>query len=413
MVIDDNIKERISSVLPLLNESQKRKYLAAESKSLGWGGASAVSDFTGVTRKTIRLGMRELENGEPTSAPLSGDEAAPDPVSRIRRPGAGRKNIEEDQPGIMDALMRLVNNHSFGNPETPLQWTTKSLRNLADELNAEGFHISYVKVGQLLESNGFSLQVNQKMMQAGKQSPDRDAQFNHINETAAAYMDNGQPVISVDCKKKENIGNFKNNGAEYAPMKQPVKVLDHDFPLPEKGKAVPYGIYDINRNEGYVNVGISSDTAQFAVHSIGEWWNSMGKECYPEATSLYICADGGGSNGSRNKLWKKELQDFADKTGITVEISHFPPGTSKWNKIEHRMFSQISKNWRGRPLETIEIVINLIASTTTETGLHIQCGLDRNTYRTGIKVSDEELENVNLIPNEFHGEWNYKITPHI
>ena len=411
-MIDDNTKERINSILPLLNENQKRKYLAAESKSLGWGGASAVSDFTGVTRKTIQLGMKELESGGTDSPALPGGGAVSNPGNRIRKPGAGRKDIETCQPGITDALMHLVNGHSFGSPETPLQWTTKSLRNLADELGAEGFRISYVKVGQLLESNGFSLQINQKMMQVGKQSPDRDAQFGHINKTVAAYMDKGQPVISVDCKKKENIGNFKNNGAEYAPVKQPVKVLDHDFPIAGNGKAVPYGIYDINRNEGYVNVGVSSDTAQFAVHSIEEWWQSMGRECYPEASTLYICADGGGSNGSRNKLWKKELQGFADRTGIAVEISHFPPGTSKWNKIEHRMFSQISKNWRGRPLETIEIVVSLIASTTTETGLNIKCGLDRNIYQTGIKVSDKELESVNLIPNEFHGEWNYRIIPH-
>ncbi len=410
--MDKKSEERIQTVLPMLNEAQRRRYLAAEAQAIGWGGIGEVSKATGVARNTISAGLRELRE----SAIGGGGTESTLPLGRMnqrqRRAGGGRKSIEEKQPGITEALLELVSGHSFGNPENPLQWTTKSLRNLSEELKEQGYCISHMKVGQILKANGFSLQVNQKMLQVGTPSPDRDEQFEHINQTARSYMDEGQPVISVDCKKKENIGNFKNGGAEYCLEKHPVKTLDHDFPLPENGKAVPYGIYDMLHNEGYVNVGISADTAEFAVQSLRKWWQEMGSAAYPFAHKLYITADGGGSNGSRNRLWKTELQKFANETHLDIEVSHFPPGTSKWNKIEHRMFSQISKNWRGRPLVSLAVIISLIANTTTKAGLEIKCGLDPNNYQTGIKVTDEEMQSVSLIQNPFHGEWNYVIKSH-
>lgn len=406
-MLDASTINRINRMLPRLDERLKRQYLAAEAEALGRGGIKEISSLTGVHRNTISAGMRELH-----SDAVVQDTKNPETTRRIRKEGGGRKSTLFLQPGIEDALNRLVDNDSFGNPENPLRWTTRSLRKLAGELGEEGFHVSHVTVGTLLEHMGFSLQVNQKMKQVGRESPDRDAQFRHINARVLEFTQNSQPVISIDCKKKENIGNFKNVGAEYAPQKHPIKVLDHDFPLPENGKAVPYGVYDIAYNEGYVNVGVSRDTAQFAVQSIRTWWNEMGKERFPKAEKIYITADGGGSNGSRCRLWKTELQRFVDEIRIPVEVSHFPPGTSKWNKIEHRMFSQISKNWRGRPLETLAVIINLIASTTTKTGLKIKCGLDTSEYKTGIKVSDEEFGQVKIFPNEFHGEWNYTILPH-
>ncbi len=406
-MLDASTEKRINTIFPRLDERLKRQYLAAEAEALGRGGIKEVSRLTGVHRNTISSGLRELHS-ETNDNEIAKNESS---KSRIRQIGGGRKSVLETQPGIGDALSRLVDGDSFGNPENPLRWTTKSLRNLAEELRAEGFKVSHMTVGMLLKNMGFSLQVNQKMKQAGKESPGRDAQFRHINETVFSYANEGEPVISIDCKKKENIGTFKNDGSEYCPKKQPIKVLDHDFPLPESGKAVPYGVYDMLFNEGYVNVGISKDTAQFAVQSIRAWWYEMGKDRFSEATKLFITADGGGSNGSRCRLWKTQVQEFADEIKIPIEISHFPPGTSKWNKIEHRMFSQISKNWRGRPLETLAIIVNLISSTTTDTGLRIKCGVDTSIYQSGIKVSDEELETVNLVKNDFHGEWNYTIFP--
>ncbi len=402
--MDEKLVKKINTFLPYLNESQSRKYLASEAISLGRGGIAEISAISGVHRNTISAGIRELQSPQ-ENIPEDNKPA------RVRAAGGGRKPITETQPGILEALEKLVSPETYGNPENPLCWTTKSLRNLAEELSAEGFTIKKDKVGDLLKMLGYSLLQNQKMRQVGKGSPDRDAQFQHINATAASYMEASQPVISIDCKKKENIGSFKNNGAEYCPKGEPVEVLDHDFPLPELGKAVPYGIYDLAQNEGYVNVGVSSDTAVFAVNSIRSWWYSMGMLRYPDAGALYITADGGGSNGSRCRLWKTSLQSLADELNIPIEVSHFPPGTSKWNKIEHRMFSQISKNWRGKPLETLEIVISLIASTTTREGLHIKCGFDAHEYKTGIKVSDEELAGVNIIPNDFCGLWNYTIYP--
>lgn len=404
MKIEQKQIDKIKLIIPHLDERQKRIYLASEAEALGRGGAKEISKLFGIHQNTLTAGKKDLYSGEVLKK--EGGQSY-----GIRHKGAGRKTTIENNPGIQEALNKLVDGESFGNPENPLRWTTKSLRNLADELKAEGFSVGYVTVGKMLEGMGFSLQLNQKMKQVGKKSDDRDAQFKHINDTVVEYAEQGNPVISVDCKKKENIGNFKNNGGEYAKKKQPIKVLDHDFPLPENGKAVPYGVYDITNNEGYVNVGISKDTAEFAVQSIRNWWDMMGKERFPGATALYITADGGGSNGSRCRLWKTEIQALANEIGIPIEVSHFPPGTSKWNKIEHRLFSQISKNWRGRPLESLEIIVNLIATTTTAKGLKVKCSLDTKEYRAGIKITDEELDVVNINCNDFRGDWNYTIMP--
>lgn len=406
MKVEQTQIDKINLILPHLDERLKRIYLASEAEALGRGGAKEISKVFGIHQNTLTAGKKDLHSGEVL---VSADGKS----FGTRHKGAGRKTVQDSNPEVMDALDKLVDGNSFGNPENPLRWTTKSLRNLSDALKSQGICVGHVTVGKLLEEMGFSLQVNQKMKQVGQGSPDRDGQFKHINDTVTAYTSQGNPVISVDCKKKENIGNFKNNGAEYAPKKHPVQVLDHDFPLPENGKAVPYGIYDIIHNEGYVNVGISKDTAEFAVQSIRNWWRLMGAENFPKATALYITADGGGSNGTRCRLWKTQLQSLANEINNPIEVSHFPPGTSKWNRIEHRLFSQISKNWRGRPLETIAIVISLISSTTTNTGLKVKCSIDTNQYQTGIQVDDDELAKVNIEKNDFHGEWNYTIMPQI
>ena len=409
--MDTIIKDRITAVLPLLNESQKRRYLAAEAISLGHGGIKEISAISGMHRNTISVGIQELRSGElDTSGKVNNQ-------SRIRAPGGGRKSILEKQPGILDALERLVDPESYGNPMNPLRWTTKSLRNLSEELRNEGFEVHHDKVGDLLEQLGYSLQQNRKMRDGSdpdkKRDPkQRDAQFRHINDTVKKYLDAGRPVISIDCKKKENIGNFKNAGVEFRPIGNPIETNDHDFKDPDKGTVAPYGVYDIAHNEGFVNVGISSDTAVFAVNSIRGWWYSMGSVKYPDAANLFITADGGGSNSSRSRLWKTELQGLADELLLPIEVSHFPPGTSKWNKIEHRLFSYITKNWRGKPLETYEIVLSLISSTTTKTGLVVNAKLDLSEYETGIKVCDEELANVNITRNPLFGDWNYIIYPH-
>ncbi|HKM05860.1 MAG TPA: ISAzo13 family transposase [Sphaerochaeta sp.] len=406
-MIDEGTKTRISKMMPLLSESQRRKLLALEALALGYGGTKAISQLTGASRSTIAIGIKEVSEvmpdpkARPSSAGLGG----------VRAKGAGRKSVEETSPGVREALEALVSGSTIGNPENPLCWTTKSLRNLEKELRGQGHPISHVKVGDLLKDLGYSLQLNQKALQVGEAHVDRDAQFEHINAKAKAFMEEGLPVISVDTKKKENIGNFKNNGAEYAPKGNPTAVLDHDFPILGLGKASPYGIYDVRENEGYVNVGISSDTAEFAAQSIRTWWDEMGCLKYQGATKLYITADGGGSNGSRNKLWKKSLQLLSNEIGLEIHVSHFPPGTSKWNKIEHRLFSHISKNWRGRPLVSLAVIISLIGSTTTKKGLRVRCGIDANEYEKGIRVSDKELEELNINRHEFHGEWNYWVSP--
>lgn len=400
--MEQKMVEKIKTMLPMLNERQKRLYLASEAIAMGRGGIAEVSRASGISRSVITAGIKDIKAGDCEG--LSAD--AP-----IRRKGAGRKPITGTQPGIKEALNDLVCDATYGNPENPLCWTTKSLRNLASELQEKGIKIGYRKVGYLLKEMGYSLQMNQKMNQVGEEHPDRGEQFQHINQKVKAFGSAGLPVISIDCKKKELVGRFKNSGSEYALKGRAIEVLDHDFPLPELGKAAPYGIYDIVANEGFVSVGISSDTAQFAVASIRSWWYSMGIERYPAANKLLITADGGGSNGSRNRLWKTELQALANDTGLEISVCHFPPGTSKWNKIEHRMFSQISKNWRGRPLETLQIIVNLIASTSTTSGLTIQCQLDQNHYPKGIKITDLELASVNTVGDKFHPNWNYTIIP--
>ena len=401
---DQILAEKIEKILPALNEAQKRLYLASEAEAMGRGGITKINQLTGVSRVTITNGIKELHSGNYFRATEPND-------SRMRKKGAGRKGIEITQPGLREALEAIMEESTIGDPQSLLRWTTKSLRNLECDLCAKGFHIKYRKIGYLLKEMGYSLQLNQKKNQVGKQHPDRDEQFKHINRKANVFIAYGEPVISIDCKKKENIGNFKNNGSEYAKKGSPVEVLDHDFPLPDAGKAAPYGVYDIAKNEGYVNVGISSDTAQFAVNTIRSWWYEMGKERYPNACNILITADGGGSNGSRNRLWKYELQRLATEINVALSVCHFPPGTSKWNKIEHRLFSQITKNWRGRPLETLEIIVNLIAATTTEEGLSVKCNPDTRNYPTGIKVADEEFRSINLYGDEFHPNWNYTILP--
>jgi transposase len=406
-MIDESTKNRLSKLIPLLTESQRRKYLALEARSLGHGGIQEISRFTGASRVTITQGIKELDGlvSDPTARPTTEEGL------RIRKSGGGRKSITEISPQLLKALEMLVGDSTIGNPENPLRWTTKSLRKLQGELKVQGYTVSHVKIGQLLEKLGYSLQMNKKSLQVGVPHIDRDAQFRHINDTSREFLAVGQPVISVDAKKKEFIGNFKNQGAEYRPTGKPLEVLDHDFPLPELGKAIPYGVYDVASNEEYVNVGISADTARFAARSIRAWWDEMGCQKYIGATKLYITADGGGSNGSRNRMWKTSLQELANETGLEIHVSHLPPGTSKWNKIEHRLFSYISKNWRGTPLVSLAVIVQLISNTTTKSSLKVQCGIDKKTYEKGLKISDEQLEELNITRNEFHGEWNYYISP--
>ena len=404
MELDAATIERITSILPYLNSTQIRLYLAAESKALGYGSIDVLSKLTGVHRNTIGVGLKEIAEKDVNLMQCLSQK-------RIRREGGGRKSIIDKHKEILIVLENILSETAFGDPCSLLKWTTKSQNNIKNALIEKGYHISQPTVANLLEKLGYSLHVNQKMKQVGKESPDRDSQFKYINDLAILFTSENQPVISIDCKKKENIGNFKNNGAEYSPVNEPIEVLDHDFTIKENGKACPYGIYDINKNKGFVNIGISSDTARFATNSIRSWWYEMGQLIYPDAKKIYITADWGGSNGSKNRLWKIEVQKFVNEIGIPISISHFPPGTSKWNKIEHRMFSEISKNWRGRPLESLEIIVNCISSTTTQNGLNIKCKVDYNEYKTGIKVSDKEIEGINILRSDFRGDWNYTIVP--
>ena len=327
---------------------------------------------------------------------------------RQRKIGGGRKSLDNETPEVLKKLESLIKPYERGNPESPLRWTSRSLRKLREEMKRMGYNISHMTVGKLLDKLGYTLQSNKKSQEGGN-SPDRDAQFEHINDTAVQFMGENQPIISVDAKKKELVGEFKNNGHEYRPTGNPEEVKVYDFIDPVLGRATPYGVYDLNLNEGFVSVGISHDTAQFAVETIEKWWLSMGKEKYEDAHSLFITADGGGSNGSRNRLWKKELQRFADKYGLNIYVSHFPPGTSKWNKIEHRMFAAISMNWRGKPLVSLEVIVNLIAGTTTKTGLKIKAVINRNEYKLGEKVHDKDFAELDIRYHEFHPEWNYVI----
>ena len=398
MISDEKLLLKFNSVLPSLNEHTSRIYLASEALALGRGGKAKVSKLTGVSRTRIDKGISELSSLEKV------------PIIGVRKAGGGRKHLIVVHDLLLSSLEELVCPHTRGDPMNPLLWTSKSLRNLSKSLNEQGFKISYVTVGELLKSLGYSLQANKKTDEGAKEE-DRNEQFEHINATAILFMKENCPVISVDCKKKELLGNYKNNGREWELKKHPLEVKVYDFVDKELGKAVPYGIYDIAKNEGFVNVGISSDTAEFAVNSIRVWWKEMGQEQYVTSKKLYITADGGGSNSSRGRLWKTELQKLATETGLEITVSHFPPGTSKWNKIEHRLFSFISKNWRSKPLTSIEVVVNLIANTTTEKGLIVKAKKDQNEYKIGKKISDKELESVNINRLDFRGQWNYTILP--
>ena len=397
-MIVDMIRKKYTALLADLDERASRRWAASEAIALGYGGITTVSLATGISDRTIRNGMSELNARESLSP------------ARQRKVGAGRKRREEEQPKLVAALEKLVNPATRGDPQSPLRWTCKSTRILARELVRKGFRVSSTKVGQILKSIGYSLQANRKTIE-GQQHPDRNAQFEFIAERVAANCRVKQPAVSVDTKKKEVLGNLKNPGKTYRQSKSPVKVATHDFPSQELGKAVPYGVYDIDRNEAGVTVGISSDTAEFAVAAIHRWWNKLGENRYPKAKRLLITADSGGSNSPRTRLWRVELQKLANQTGLVMEVCHYPPGTSKWNKIEHKLFCHITRNWRGVPLETLEIVVNLISGTTTETGLEVHAWLDTKAYETKKEVSDMELSDVNIIRNAFHGEWNYEVRP--
>ncbi len=392
------IKARYGVLRPLLDERARRLVVAAESQTAGRGGISAVSRATGVSRQVIRQGIAELK------AP-----AAMSP-SRIRREGGGRKKAADLDPSFKTDLEKLLESTTRGDPESPLRWTCKSVRNLTAELKRMNHVVSHQVVADLLHKLGYSLQANSKTKE-GTNHPDRNAQFEHLNGKVKWCLSRKEPVISVDTKKKELVGDFKNGGSELRPKGDPVKVRVHDFIDKELGRATPYGIYDIGRNSGWVSVGIDHDTAEFAVESIRRWWRSMGREAYPKATRLLITADSGGSNGSRLRLWKLELQKLADETRLRIAVCHFPPGTSKWNKIEHRLFSFISKNWRGKPLTSLQVIVSLIAATTTATGLKVHSELDTASYQPGIKVSDKDVSEINLRRDKFHGDWNYEVHP--
>jgi Rhodopirellula transposase. len=398
MTNENAIAQRFELINPYLNERTRRIFLAAEAMSIGWGGVTKVSLATGVSRDAITDGVRELKALERLD------------VKRIRKKGGGRKKIVDIDSTLISDLENLIEPVTRGDPESPLRWTCKSLRRLAEELNREGHNVSHTRVAEILHLMGYSLQANKKTIE-GTGHPDRNTQFEYIYTKTKEFQQRGQPVISVDTKKKELVGPFKNNGSELRPKGDPEKVRVHDFMIPELGKAVPYGIYDIINNSGWVSVGIDHDTAAFAVESIRRWWYLMGIAAYPEAKSLLISADSGGSNGYRVKLWKVELQKLANETGLEISVCHFPPGTSKWNRIEHRLFSFITQNWRGKPLISHEVIVNLIAATTTKKGLKVRCQLDTGSYPKGIKVSKEEISQVNIRREEFHGEWNYLIIP--
>jgi transposase len=381
-----------------LSERARRRWAAVEAASLGRGGISVVSEATGLAHSTIRRGILELNTGE-----------AP-PPGRQRRKGAGRRSVEVVDPCVRAVLERLVEPESRGDPQSPLRWTCKSTRRLAEQLTAQGHPVGPTTVRRLLKKAGYSLQANRKTRE-GKAHPDRDAQFRFINGRVKAQQRRGQPAISVDTKKKEALGNLKNPGQTWRPKGKPREVDTHDFPDPRKGKAVPYGIYDLRHNEAWVSVGVSSDTAEFAVEAIRCWWKRLGRRRHRQATRLLITADSGGSNSSRNRLWKVELQKLSNETGLEIEVCHFPPGTSKWNKIEHRLFCHVTRNWQGKPLETFEVVVNLIGSTSTQSGLTVYAELDASTYEKGKKVSDAQFAQINLHRSRFHGEWNYVIRP--
>jgi len=394
----DVLERKIKQIMPKLNEKQLRQYLGSEAEALGRGGIAIIARISGKSRNTIVAGMKENKSGE-------------DGTERIRKTGGGRKSIEAKYPDISKEIERIVRDTTFGNPENPLTYTTKSTRKIQQILNETEYEVGHDVVANILKELGYSLQLNQKMLQVGEGHPDRDKQFRFINNKAKKFLKARVPVISIDAKKKENIGNFINKGRTYRKKKDPQKVLDHDFTIKELGKVVPYGIYDIGRNEGFVNLGISSDTSEFAVESISRWWLTLGKNTYPKAKKLYINCDGGGSNGSRTRLFKFQLQEFANQSGLEVHVSHFPPGTSKWNKVEHRMFCYITSHWKGQPLISVETVVQLIGSTTTTTGLKIICIKDETVYKIGIKVSVEDFATINIKKSKELPNWNYIISP--
>jgi Rhodopirellula transposase DDE domain len=398
MIDHEPIRERFAALLPHLDERGRRIFAAAEARAAGYGGIAAVARATGIAASTIGRGLNELTRDKELAA------------GQVRRRGGGRRSLVESDAQLLEALLVLIEPTERGDPETPLRWTCKSLRRLAAELCAQGHQISRTVVGELLHELNFSLQANCKTRE-GDTHPDRDAQFRHINDAVAVALDAQQPVISVDTKKKELVGDFKNGGREWRPKGQPEDVRVHDFLIKELGRAVPYGVYDLAADAGWVSVGIDHDTGAFAVQSIRRWWQEVGRVRYPEAKRLLITADGGGSNGSRLRLWKRELQRLANEIGIDIAVSHFPPGTSKWNKIEHRLFSFISRNWRAKPLVSYRVIVNLISATTTRTGLSVHCELDPNRYPKGIVVTDAEMAAINIMRAEFHGEWNYTISP--
>jgi hypothetical protein len=394
------ITKRYQALSTHLDERMRRLFAAAEAKAIGRGGNSIVSRTTGISRNAIARGLQEL--GEPNPQVIQD--------KRIRQEGGGRRKAVDKDPTLKRDLESLIDPVTRGDPECPLRWTCKSLRNLADELKNMGHATSHRMVGELLHEMDYSLQANQKTIE-GASHPDRNAQFEYIHQCVLDFQAKNQPIISVDTKKKELVGRFKNNGRVYRPKGKPEKVNVHDFKDPKLGRVSPYGIYDITHDRGWVNVGVDNDTAAFAVESIRLWWLTMGQEVYSKAQKLLITADSGGSNGYRIRLWKTKLQEFANETGLSITIRHFPPGTSKWNKIEHRLFSFISQNWRGKPLVNHEVIVNLIAATKTRSGLRVQCQLDTNNYQKGVKISDRDMKNLNIKRDDFHGEWNYTIKP--
>lgn len=393
-----HLKSIWNSLNDHMNEKTKRLFAGAIAKTYGHGGTDLSHSITGIRAATIKLGVDQI-NGKVEIEP-----------ERQRKEGGGRKKITEIYPGIKEALEKLVDPITKGDPESPLLWTSKSTLKLAEELTNQGYPVSSTCVGELLNELDYSLQANKKTIEGGNK-PNRNEQFEYIKESVDRFQEEGKPVISVDAKKKEDVGNYKNNGREYAPKGNPVTVNVYDFPNKELGNATPYGVYDLTHKTGFVNVGTSYNTAEFAIASIKGWWNNVGKELYPEDKQLLITADGGGSNGSRVRLWKVELQKFCNETGLEVTVCHFPPGTSKWNKIEHQLFSQISINWRGRPLTSLEVIVNLIGSTRTRKGLTVKSVLDTNKYEKGKKILDNEMEKLNILRHEFRGDWNYTIKP--
>lgn len=394
----EGIERKFNALAGDLDERGRRRWAASEAIALGRGGVTAVAIATGLSDRTIRSGIKELQSATPLSS------------GRQRRAGGGRKTLEYHQTDLIDAVDRLVEPTGRGDPQSPLRWTCKSLSNLQIELSAQGYRVGRTKISQILRSLGYSLQGNRKTRE-GTDHPDRNAQFEHIARRVKACRRGGRPAISVDTKKKETLGRKANIGKEYRPSGEPLEVDTHDFPDKQLGKAIPYGVYDIKLNEAWVSVGISRDTAEFAVHAIRLWWRQLGRRRYSKPKRLLITADSGGSNGNRNRLWKYELQRFADKTGMVIEVCHYPPGTSKWNKIEHRLFCHITRNWRGVPLETRQVVVNLVSSTKTEEGLEVHCQLDQKDYPKGRKITDQQIADMNIRRNAFHGEWNYEIRP--